>query len=192
MYVGNGLGYWVAILLTIFYAANRFATPRTVKSQTTRIQYYGSLATYVISCVGLLLLVTKLLIYKPAALGILFPEGSPDQFKGLDAPLVAALILTTLLPSVPVLRDVDAAMLRFFHRMGAIPLAAVRWAQQMNLAQLTISEELIADTKRYIANSSLLPDSLADELQAEFSQDGTRFRFTRSLTLYTNTRWETI
>jgi hypothetical protein len=83
-----------------------------------------------------------------------------------------------------VLRDVDAAMLGFFHRMGAIPLGAVRWAQRMNMAQLTISEKLLADTKNYIGNSKLLPDSLTRELQPDFTLDGVRFRFTRSLALY--------
>jgi hypothetical protein len=104
--------------------------------------------------------------------------------KGLDAPLVAALVLTTLLPSVPVLRDIDSALLRFFHRMGAIPLGAVRWAQRMNMTQLTISEKLVADTKLYIANSTLLPDSLAAQLQPDFNLDSVRFRFTRCLALY--------
>lgn len=175
----------LAGLLTAFYAWNRFATPRTVRLETTRFQYYSSCVTYVVSCIGLLMLLSWILAHKPALLGILYsPSPIPEELKGLDAPLVAALILTTLLPSVPVLRDIDSAMLRFFHRMGAIPLGAVRWAQRMNMTQLTISEKLIADTKLYIANSTLLPDSLAAQLQPDFTLDSVRFRFTRCLALY--------
>jgi hypothetical protein len=175
----------VAVALTAFYAGNRFATPRTLRSETTRFQYYGSCVTYVVSCIGLLMFLSWILAHKPALLGVLYsPSPIPEELQRLDAPLVAALILTTLLPSVPILRDVDAAVLRFFHRLGAIPLGAVRWSQRMNLAQLTISEKLVADTKLYIANSSLLPDSLADQLQPDFALDSVRFRFTRSLALY--------
>ncbi len=179
------VAHLVAVVLTAFYAGNRFATPRTVRSETTRLQYYGSYATYVVSCIGLLMVLSWILAHKPALLGVLYsPNPIPEELQRLDAPLVAALVLTTLLPSVPILRDIDASMLRFFHRVGAIPLGAVRWAQRMNLAQLTISEKLIADTKLYIANSPLLPDSLADQLQPDFAVDSVRFRFTRSLALY--------
>lgn len=177
--------HFMAGVLTAFYAGNRFATPRTLRSETTRFQYYSSSVTYVVSCIGLLMFLSWILAHKPALLGILYsPSPIPEELKSLDAPLVAALILTTLLPSVPVLRDFDSAMLRFFHRMGAIPLGAVRWAQRMNMTQLTISEKLVADTKLYIANSTLLPDSLAAQLQPDFTLDSVRFRFTRCLALY--------
>lgn len=180
-----GAAHLVAVVLTAFYAGNRFATPRTLRSETTRFQYYGSYVTYVASCIGLLMFLSWILAHKPALLGVLYSAGPiPEELKRLDAPLVAALVLTTLLPSVPILRDIDAAMLRFFHRMGAIPLGAVRWANRMNLAQLTISEKLVADTKLYIANSALLPDSLADQLQPDLAVDSVRFRFTRTLALY--------
>ncbi len=177
--------HFLAAVLTVFYAGNRFATPKTLRSETTRFQYYSSYVTYVVSCLGLLMFLSWILAHKPALLGLLHASSPiPEELKGLDAPLVAALVLTTLLPSVPVLRDIDSAMLRFFHRMGAIPLGAVRWAQRMNMAQLTISDQLVADTKRYIANSTLLPDSLAAQLQPDFTLDNVRFRFTRCLALY--------
>ena len=93
-------------------------------------------------------------------------------------------MLTTLLPSFPVLRDFDARLLRLFHKMGAIPFGAVRWAQQMDAARFTITEHMLADTKNYIANSARLPDLLIDELRPDDVADRTRFRFTRSLALY--------
>ncbi len=175
----------VAFVLTAFYAGNRFATPRTVRSETTRFQYYASYVAYVSSCIGLLTILSWTLAHKPALLNVLYsPNPIPEELLRLDAPLVAALVLTTLLPSVPILRDIDAAMLRLFHRMGAIPLGAVRWAQRMNLAQLTISKELIAETKLFISNSAFLPDSMADQLEPDSAAETVRFRFTRSIALY--------
>ena len=46
-------GHGLAFLLVIFYAWSRFNTPKTVRSQTSRSQYFASGATYVLSCVGL-------------------------------------------------------------------------------------------------------------------------------------------
>jgi hypothetical protein len=113
------VAHLVAGLLTAFYAGNRFATPRTVRSETTRFQYFSSYVMYVVSCIGLLMFLSWILAHKPALLGLLY-SGTPipDELKGLDAPLVAALVLTTLLPSVPVLRDVDACHAAVFSPHG--------------------------------------------------------------------------
>src|SRR5690242_10756204 len=97
-------------------------------------------------------------------------------------------MLTTLLPSFPVLRDFDAKMLYFFHKMGAIPFGAVRWAQRLDAAKFTISDELILDAKNYILNNKFLPDAMIIELQSDKKMDMTRFRFTRNLVLYVTLR----
>ena len=48
-------------LMVCLYATNRFNTPPTVRSQTSRFQYASSCVFYVISSVGLFILVTWLL-----------------------------------------------------------------------------------------------------------------------------------
>ena len=179
--------YLVASILVAFYAAGRFNTPRTVRSQTTRFQYFASCVTYVLSCQGLLMLMTWLLGQRPDWLGVLHlgsSERIPENLQGLDSALVAALMLTTLLPSFPVLRDFDAAMLRFFHKLGAIPIGAIRWSQRMNSVPFTIHDQLLADVRNHISNSPLLPDALIGELQTDFAVSKARFRFTRNLALY--------
>ncbi len=179
--------YFVAAMLVAFYAVSRFNTPRAVRSQTTRFQYAASCVAYVASCLGLLMLMTWAFTQKiipPALLHFGSSATIPDDLNSLDAALVAALVLTTLLPSFPVVRDFDGAMLRFFHRMGQIPIGAARWAQRMNVAQFTITERSLSETRNYITNSKLLPDALIGELQLNASGDVTRVRFTRSLTLY--------
>ena len=179
--------YFVALLLVGFYAVARFNTPRAIRSQTSRFQYFASCTTYVTSCLGLLLLMAWLLGQKPALLGALHvgsSESVPDNLNGLDAALVAALALTTLLPSFPVLRDVDAAMLRFFHRMGAIPFGAIRLAQRMAAAPFGVSDDLLRRTRNHIINSKLFPNVTVNELRSDPSTDVARFQFTRNLVLY--------
>ena len=179
--------YLVACLLVGFYAWSRFNTPSSIRSQTSQFQYFTSCATYVMSSMGLLILLAWVLGRNPDVLGLLHTGSSESlsgDLKSLVAALVAALMLTTLLPSFPVLRDFDAKLLKFFHKMGAIPFGAVRWAQRLDAAAFTISERPLADARNYIANSKLLPDTLIADLQPDFSVDHTRFRFTRNLVLY--------
>ena len=126
--------YIVSGLLVGFYAWSRFNTPHTVRSQTSRLQYLGSGIAYVLSCLGLLMGLSWALRQQPTILNVIHSGAStalPDNLRGLDAALVSALVLTTLLPSFPVIRDVDKRMLTFFHRMGAIPFNALVWAKRL-------------------------------------------------------------
>ena len=80
--------YLIALALVAFYASARFNTPRSVRSQTSRFQYLGSYAMYVISCLGLLITLTWVLGRRPGLLGFLHTGSSaalPDELSSLDA-----------------------------------------------------------------------------------------------------------
>jgi hypothetical protein len=179
--------YIVAGLLVTFYAWNRFNTPRTVRSQTSRVQYFGSGAAYLLSCLGLLMGLSWMLRNQPAVLDVIHTgsEGAiPDDLKGLDAALVAALILTTLLPSFPVVRDIDRGMLSFFHKMGAIPFNALIWAQRMATVPFAIGAPALQAARQHILNGQNLPNALTEELTTDPDKDPARFQFTRNIVLY--------
>jgi hypothetical protein len=108
---------------------------------------------------------------------------SDGEIANLDAALVAALMLTTLLPNFPLLRDVDSSILRFFHRMGSIPFCAQLWARQMENA-FAFAPDAGSAMRDYIHNAPHLPDSLARELRTDPEADQMRFRFTRNLAVY--------
>jgi putative flippase GtrA len=176
----------IAPLLVAYYAFNRFDTPRTARSQTSRFQYWGSRLSYVASCLGLLLVLTWAIEKNPKLLELLLAGAAnavPD-LGGVDIPLVAALIMTTLLPAFPGLREVDARILHLFHKIGAIPFGAVRWAQQMKDATFRISAPLMSDMLRFIDNTAALPERLNAELRLDPQSDRLRFKFTRNLALY--------
>jgi len=69
--------------------------------------------------------------------GILLQQEAWRQFlsipkeQNLPAPLLATLVLTTLLPSVPILKGVDTWLLCRFHEWGAIPAEVKRRAAAM-------------------------------------------------------------
>jgi hypothetical protein len=176
----------VASLLVCSYAANRFKTPPIVRSQTSRFQYFSGCIIYIVSCWGLLTLLSWLVSQKPDFIALLHTGSSdpiPKDFDRAEAPLIVALALTTMLPTFPVLRDFDAKLLRLFHKMGAIPFSAVRWSKRMETAQFIISDDLLAEVKRYITNTDDLPEDFIKELESDISVDRTRFRVTRNLAL---------
>ena len=185
------LSYLIASLLVCFYAWNRFNTPSTVRSQTSRFQYYGSSVTYVASCEAILLLMAWALKANPAVLEWLH-MGSDGQatakVSGLDAPIVAALMLTTLLPTFPFLRDFDAKMLAFFRRMGAIPVSALRWAQRLGSVDFTITDTRLERAKQYVMGQPDLQDDLALQMVSNASGGRIRYAFTEVVVLYVTYR----
>ena len=178
--------YVIALLLVAFHASNRFNTPRIVRSQTSRVQFWLSGGAYVVSSIGVFMLLSWAVRHNASLVGVL-QMGSATQggadVSNLDAALVAALMLTTLLPSFPVLRDIDAGILRFFHRMGSIPFCAQLWARQMESA-FSFPADATTSMHDFILNAAHLPDALAHELRTDPKSDQMRFRFTRNLAVY--------
>jgi hypothetical protein len=173
----------VAAVLVCLYAGNRFNTPKEARSQTSQIQYFLSYIAYVLSCLVAFGVLTWAFAESPHTLDFLTYGHKPDM-NGLNAALVAALVLTTLLPTVPALRDLDTALLRFFHRMGCIPYNADRWAQRIKEAELRILPQRLDEIREYIKNTKILPNSLAQMLQPDKYGDQARYIFTRNLALY--------
>jgi hypothetical protein len=177
----------VALLLVGFYAASRFNMPPAVRSQTSRFQYFGSCVSYVLCFAGLFVLLTWLLMKNPQALVFLhFGASTPlsNDVTQLATPFIVALAMTTLLPSFPMLRDIDAALLRIFHRMGSIPIAAVQWSKRMRKGDFVISSNLRKEIEEYIGDSAILADDMVDDLRTDPSTDSARYRFTRNLAVY--------
>ena len=97
--------HFIAALLVMFYASGRFNTPRSVRSQTSRFQYFGSCVTYVLSCEGILFALTwALQQQQPDILNLLHvgAEGPlQSDVVGLQTPLLAALTAALPLPNKP-------------------------------------------------------------------------------------------
>jgi hypothetical protein len=167
----------VALLLVCCDATTRFNTPRAARTQTSRFQYVGSCVFYVLSSAGLFILLTWLLLKNPEALTFLHFGGSvalPGHVTKLAAPLIVALAMTTLLPSFPMLRDVDAQLLRIFHRMGSIPIVVAQWSKRMKDGQFVISDDLLTTIRKFIRDSKVLPDEIEAELRTDQSTDSAR------------------
>ena len=120
-----GLANIACGFVIIIYAWNRFNTPPTNRSSTRRVLYWWSCAGYILCAVGLFAALSTLL----HVTGFRELLGLKDE--ALPDPLVATLAMTTLLPSLPLLKQVDAWLLAVFFDWGAIPAEARRRSAEL-------------------------------------------------------------
>jgi hypothetical protein len=176
--------------IVAFYAWQRYGSPKTNKISTTKIQFYFTCGAYVVSGLGLFGLITWLVSF-PEFLKFVGIGGKlPSEATTLPAPYLAALLLTTLLPNVPILSKVDEAILDFFRRLGSIPAAARRLAVQLSEMEYKFSDASKKDVENFIRGSKDLPDELTAQLRFETdpADPSARWRFTRNLSMYSQIR----
>jgi len=110
-------------LLIMVYAWDRFNTPPSNRQSTLRALYWWSCIGYIGSAVALFA-GQSILLQQPGWRDFL---SLPDK-QTLSAPLLATLAMTTLLPSVPILKGIDTWLLSRFQEWGAIPAEGKRRA----------------------------------------------------------------
>ena len=152
-YLQNGPDLWIAGAVVAVFAWDRFNTPRTNRSLTTAIKYHLAATWYVI----VMLAVFLTLMRSPEILLPLLSERARELvglgLPELSAPLIAALLLTALLPLIPFLGTLDQRVRTWFQRMAAIPAevrnrsrALQKWRFQVPAdEQRKIRDELVKD-----------------------------------------------
>ena len=179
------LTYAACGLLIVVYASGRFNTPLSNRSSTRQTLYWWSCAGYVLSALALFAALSILLqaaVWRTALLG------RSDE-PSLPAPLIATLAMTTLLPSIPLLKRLDEWFLSTFLEWGEIPAEVKRRAAAMTPESFTISREDVAALRQTYGDGSY-GDSLSRYLRRR-GADGPELshcRLTRVVKLYDRVR----
>lgn len=130
-------------VLVFIDAQARFNTPHTNRYTTTASGYYTAATLYLgLLGLGFILLgggITVLPDFVSASPQVLAVLG--DLPEKLPGPLLAALLLTTLLPNFPLLSRFDKWLRRTCYDIGNIPLAARRLSARMRSLKLTVPME---------------------------------------------------
>jgi hypothetical protein len=177
----TSLAYLLCAVLIAAHAWERFNTPATNRSSTRQTLYWSSFAGYLICALTLFAALSTLLQISAWRAALL---GGSDQ-PSLPAPLIATLALTTLLPSVPLLKRLDASLLATFHDWGEIPAEVKRRAAAMTTQRFSVTELDVATLREAYGDGSY-GEALTEQLRA-CGADGierSRLRFTRVLKLY--------
>src|SRR4029450_10611079 len=114
----------------------------------------------------------------------------PQDIPKASGPLLAALILTVLLPNFPVICRIDQGLLKFFQDMGNIPLEVRLLSAQLRKADIEIPAAVQKDAQSYVKNK-LESAGLKAEYLCFTKCDTPQYDWTRIVSMMTVLRsWE--
>lgn len=168
--------------LVTISAWKRYNTPHTNSASTTRLRYRVAGGLYILCTLFLYIGLSQLLQAQGFAkfIGAGAASGLPDV---PSPPMVAALVMTTLLPNVPMAKEIDQALLRLFLSVGRIPAEALRLAGQLRPDRFEVRRGDVEDLRGFIHNQKGIPDGLAAEVRSG-PEESARLKFTRTALLY--------
>jgi hypothetical protein len=145
---------FLGAVFIIFYAAGRFNTPATNRSSTTAIRYFLGLFCYCV--VGLVAYIS--FVKFPHLLAFLMQgnDAAVEPWaKQLSSPLLVALLLTVLLPKLPLLSELDNWVRKQLQDMAEIPHEARRLSRQLRKEKLYVSDETQATVRQKLEQQGI-------------------------------------
>lgn len=178
------------VLLTLFcsiivmvYAARRYDTPETNRLTTTKLLFLVTGAGYLATSLALFLMLCEVVL-KPGFLNFLGVSQVQEVVaKYASPPVLAAVILTTMLPNVAVLRTADDWFLKRFQSWGRIPHGVRNLAEMMPPESLPMRQTHLDALKTWISQNGDVPDQLAERISTA-SESTSSGLLTRVLYLY--------
>ena len=159
---------WIMVVCALVVAGRamqRYDTPETNRLTTTRNLFVFSAACYVITSLAVYAVLSEIVL-KPGVLQILGVEDVTNLLARYTAPpVLAAVLLTTLLPQVPGLKAADGFMLERFQKLGRIPYGVSHLADQLTLKRLSPTPSDLKAGADWISAEPDVPDDLIARLQ---------------------------
>jgi len=173
----------VCASVVALYAYKRYNTPGTNRLSTIRSLFLLTLIGYIAASLALFVILS-LIVLRPGILTFLGIENAQNLVKEyVDPDILAAVILTTLLPNLPVVGAADACLLKFFQDWGRIPLGVRMLADKMTQEALVIRPADLKDLEPWITSDGDIPNELAIRISVESAATSSG-RLTRVLRVY--------
>ena len=138
--------WFVGAIFVGVNAYRRYNTPSSNRATTTFENFNTFFIFYLITVLSLYVFFGALFDSSPETVGSLYGlmtgqinASLPGELSKLSAPMLSALFLTTLLPSLPWLSRYDQALLRKFWERGHIPNHVQKMAAVMRRAPFNFS-----------------------------------------------------
>ena len=154
------------------HAWDRYNTPESNRVSTTRSAFLFTGAGYVGASLTLFLLLSQVVlqpgVLTPGVLAALELEGIQEILQNYCAPSVlAAVILTVLLPHAPLLSSADDWLLKRFQAWGSIPQGVRDLAEKLGPKALQLGPADVVQLQDWIKSEPEIPDELADIVTAD-------------------------
>jgi hypothetical protein len=172
-------------LIVTLYAWKRYNTPASNRLSTTRSLFLFTGAGYVAASLSLFFLLCEIVL-KPGVLSSLGLEDFQKVVKEFSAPpVLAAVLLTTLLPNTPVINEADAWLLKRFQAWGRIPQGVRNLADKLAPNAQRLSESDIGELRNWIVGEGDVPDELANNVGVD-TPESSRGSLSRVVSLYSS------
>jgi len=181
----TGFADWIiGGFLVFLYAHGRFNSPATNIGSTTLFRFHLAACLYYAAAMLLFGFLSVLLSDSPQIVEGLLIDGDAnmEKLKALSSPILAALLMTALLPNTWGLSKVDAWLLHRFQDLGNIPSEVRFWRDRLAASKLRIPEKAIDAIRRKLSESPLFSSVREDNLRFE-DDDSPQYRFTRLIYL---------
>jgi hypothetical protein len=176
----------VCAAFVAFYAMRRYNTPETNRLSTTQSLFYLTSAGYLTASLALFFILCQIVL-KPGILSFL---GISDYQKLIATysapPILAAVILTALLPNVTLIDTWDKWVLHRFQAWGSIPQGVRNLADTVERSPLATEADALAKLRAWILGAAEIPNELTNRLSADPTT--TEGDFTRTLRFYDEVR----
>lgn len=168
----------VGACFVFFHSFIRFnrrpAQPTPAWASTTKIRYVSGAIAYA----SVIILVFVIITHIPGILPDSLTSTWPAAFQ--RPPLLAALLLTVLLPQIGILKNWDAGIRDFFHRRASIPSAMRRLSAELQTGRTyEVPPQMKAQVQEYLVSKDFRDTDVRFE-------DGGKLRnlFTRITVLF--------
>jgi hypothetical protein len=181
--VGDLLVTAVCGLIVAFYAWDRYNTPASNRISTTRSLFLFTGAGYISASLTLFLLLSEVAL-KPGAGIFLDLEGLKSILAQYSAPpVLAAVLLTVLLPNTPLVSSADKWLLERFQSWGRIPQGVRNLSDELTPKALQMGAAELAQLQEWIETDGEVPNDIAKLVSAD-APESLRGRLARVLRLY--------
>ena len=148
---------WFCAFVVAIYAIQRYNTPDTNRLSTTRNLFLTSGAGYVTASVGMYWLLAAAAL-KPEVLDLLGLGKITKEYS--SPPVLAAVVLTTLLPNTALLKNVDGWLLRWFQQLGRVGHAVAQLADELTPVRLRVTTADIQGGRAWIRDRADVSNDL--------------------------------
>ena len=157
--------FLLGAVFVLVYALDRFNTPTSNRASTTAGRYYAAASAYL----GVSLLFYWALTRYPQLLAFIPPvqgasaDSVPDQTK-LPPTVVVGMLLSVLLPKIPVVAHVDSRLRAFLQDLAEIPWEAIRIGKLIGQARFNPDGPLRDTIQSTLLSSGFNADDIVFDL----------------------------
>ena len=184
------LPYWIPLLLITLYAIDRFSTPSENRASTTAVRYYSAAVTYT----GIYWIAFFVIHKYPLLIELMLrslggtKDGTlPSWLAQSSTTLMVAVLLSVLLPKIPLLSELDRKLKAFLQKMADIPFEARRLSKEIHAAPFSTPERLHSELQERFTNQGFDIQDIAIDAGEPSKQLWTKI----SVLLLDLEKWET-